>query len=150
MLSSLRKLSLYRVMIDDHMLKNLVAGCPLIEYLHVAQCSPRLRNIVLFGLSRLKEIKLGHGYRIERVDIEALNVQLLSISGLPLRLIDFAYYKNLKSMRLTSVSITDERFCNHISRLPLLEDLRLIRCSKLTCQNFKPTKIDQVKREDFV
>ncbi|TXG70485.1 hypothetical protein EZV62_005420 [Acer yangbiense] len=107
MLSSLRKLSLFRVDVDDHMMKNLVAGCPLIEYLHVVECYQSLKNLVLFGLSTLKEIKLEHSYTLERIDIEALNVQLLSITGFPSR-INFSFCKNLISLHLTSVSITDE------------------------------------------
>ncbi|KAI9161042.1 hypothetical protein LWI28_013904 [Acer negundo] len=133
MLSSLRKLSLFQVDVDDHMMKNLVAGCPLIEYLHVVECSLSLKNLVLFGLSRLKEIKLENDYTLERVDIETLNVQLLSFSCLPLRLINFASNKNLRSLHLTLVSITDEQFCSHVPKLPLLEDLRIIQCYKLKC-----------------
>ncbi|TXG70484.1 hypothetical protein EZV62_005419 [Acer yangbiense] len=41
--------------------------------------------------------------------------------------------RRIRSLHLTSVSITDEWFCSHVPKLPLLEDLRLIHCDKLKC-----------------
>ncbi|KAK3183675.1 hypothetical protein Dsin_030961 [Dipteronia sinensis] len=116
-LSSLRKLFLTEVYMDDHMIKNLVGGCPLIEDLHFVSCEG-FKGLELFGLTRLNEIKLIRNGKVERVDINALNVRLLEIFGPAASCkINLAFCKNLTSLTLYGASIRDQWFYNQISKL---------------------------------
>ncbi|KAI9177234.1 hypothetical protein LWI28_012664 [Acer negundo] len=126
-LSSLRNLCLNRVSVDDHMIENLVVGCPLIEDLKLVSCEG-FRSLELFGLSKLNGIKLIENSDLRRVVIKTPNVSLLSIGG-PTRPreIKLACCRNLKKLILLRAFISDKWLHHQISKLPELEYLRLAK-----------------------
>ncbi|TXG68703.1 hypothetical protein EZV62_003638 [Acer yangbiense] len=129
-LCSLKKLCLDKINIDDEFMVNLIAGCPMIEDLSVYKCR-KITSIELFGLDKLKEIKVKNNFELQRVEIGAANVQSVLISSLyTLRQIDIASCKNLKSLILDTI-ITDEWLSNQISELNQLEYLSLNKSEKL-------------------
>ncbi|KAI9160778.1 hypothetical protein LWI28_011508 [Acer negundo] len=129
-LCSLKKLCLDKINVDDDVLENLIAGCPMIEDLSVYKCS-NITSIELFGLDKLKEIKVKNNFELQRVEIGAANVQSVLISSLnTLRQIDIASCKNLKSLILDTI-ITDEWLSNQISELNQLEYLSVNKSEKL-------------------
>ncbi|TXG54092.1 hypothetical protein EZV62_019348 [Acer yangbiense] len=126
-LSSLRNLCLNRVYVGDHMIENLVVGCPLIEDLKLVSCEG-FRSLELFGLSKLNGIKLIDNSDLRRVVIKTPNVSLVSIGG-PTRprKIKLAFCRNLKKLILSCAFITDKWLHHQISKLPELEYLRLYK-----------------------
>ncbi|KAK2634112.1 hypothetical protein Ddye_028904 [Dipteronia dyeriana] len=130
-LSSLRKLCLSNVRVDDRMIENLVGGCPLIEYLNFNLCEG-FKCLELFGLTRLYEIKLFKNYEIEWLDIKALNVRSLEITRTNVsHEIDLSFCKNLTRLMLCYAPITDEWLCDLILQLPVLKFLSISCCYKL-------------------
>ncbi|KAK2662797.1 hypothetical protein Ddye_001371 [Dipteronia dyeriana] len=124
-LSSLRNLCLNRVYVDDHMIENLVVGCPLIEDLRLVSCQG-FRSLQLFGLSKLNGITLIENSHLRRVVIKTPNISLLSIGG-PTRPreIKLAFCRNLKKLILSRAFISDKWLHHQISKVPELEYLRL-------------------------
>ena len=77
------------------MVKNLVCGCPLIEYLKFLSCEG-FKSLELFGPITLNEISLVHCNGVEWLDINALNVRFIEIYGASIsREINIAFCKNL-------------------------------------------------------
>lgn len=130
-LSSLRKLYLRGVVVDDQVIKDLIAGCPLIEYMDFFNCQG-LKSLELLNISSLKEFKLLEGDRLERVYINGVNVHSVDIWGQHTQLqIDVTRCKNLRTLKLFGLSITDKWLCNLINELPFLENLEISACMKL-------------------
>ncbi|KAJ0015253.1 hypothetical protein Pint_19732 [Pistacia integerrima] len=87
---SLRKLCPVDVYVDDQMIENLCARCPLPEYLTIE--SPKgFKSLELFGLNKLHEVKVSNNDELKKVEIKALDVH--------------------------SVTITDENMCDQYSLL---------------------------------
>ncbi|TXG46760.1 hypothetical protein EZV62_026054 [Acer yangbiense] len=127
-LSSLRKLSLRDVYMDDHTVKNLVCGCPLIEYLEFASCHlcEGFKSLELFGPITLNKIKIVRCQGVERLDINALNVRFLEIHGSFISCkVNIVFCKNLTHLKLSGIDIKDEWFYTQISKLSVLEVLNV-------------------------
>lgn len=130
-LFSLRKLTLASVYINDHMIRNLVRGCPLMERLNFTHCNG-FKTVELLGLSRLYKVKLVSNTLMEKVEIKSKNVCLLTISGLKRAWeMNFASCQNLKRFTLAGASITDEWLHSLIPKLPMLEYLHICGCANL-------------------
>ncbi|XP_031269424.1 F-box/LRR-repeat protein 25-like [Pistacia vera] len=127
---SLRKLCLVGVYVDDQMIENLFARCPLIEYLTI-ESSKGFKSLELFSLSELHEVEISNNGELEKVEINALNVHSVTITDMETCVINIACCKNLKCLLLSELSITDDWLCNVISDFSLLQFLSIAYCRKL-------------------
>ncbi|KAL5755819.1 hypothetical protein ACOSQ2_020565 [Xanthoceras sorbifolium] len=130
-LYSLKELFLSLVIVDDHMIANLVSGCPLIGHLGLHLCQG-FESLELSGLSRLKQVKVTRNFSLQRLNVDALNIHLLAISwsSAPCE-INVASCKNIKDLSLNGIFLKDEWLCQLISRLSLLEFLSIVDCFEL-------------------
>ncbi|GAY62627.1 hypothetical protein CUMW_219370 [Citrus unshiu] len=144
-LLSLRKLCLSFVHVDDEVIRDMVAGCPLIEYIIINNC-PGLKSLQLLGLNKLKEIKLdSNRCGLERVYINGVNVHSVDIKVyLEPCEVNVSSCKNLTHLRLDGLSITDKWLYNQISELPFLEYLALHYCMKLRCINISSPRLKEL------
>ncbi|KAL5767471.1 hypothetical protein ACOSP7_014076 [Xanthoceras sorbifolium] len=130
-LSSLRKLYLSHVLVDDLLIENLISGCPMIEDLNFSFCNGH-QNLKLYDLSRLNEIKVTNNDELQNLNIEGFNIHSLAIFWLsPSCEISVTNCINIKNLDLKSVSTKDEWLNCLISRLPLLEGLSICDCFQL-------------------
>ncbi|KAL5767472.1 hypothetical protein ACOSQ2_014255 [Xanthoceras sorbifolium] len=128
-LPSLRKLCLVQVYVDDHVIKNIVAGCPLIEEMSFDECFG-FKSLELVGHDRLHDIKIMNNSDLELMVIKESAVQFLAIMGaIALCEINIACCKNLKGLTLEGVSLKDEWLYSLLSSLPFLKYLE-IGCSQ--------------------
>jgi hypothetical protein len=104
-LSSLRKLVLSRVDMDDQIFRSLIYGCPVLEEIEIGRCYG-LKNIHLPAcLPKLMSIKLLFCYEeLESFEMEA---------------------PNLKKLVLNSPIVTDKWLHGFLSKHPLIESLEL-------------------------
>ncbi|KAI9197739.1 hypothetical protein LWI28_003502 [Acer negundo] len=79
-LSSLRKLVLSKVYMDDHMIKNLLGGCPLIEILRLEDCGG-FKSLELVGLTRLEDLFIISCMDLVEINFETPNLQFLAYAG---------------------------------------------------------------------
>lgn len=130
-LFSLRKLNLFHVNVDDQVVENLIAGCPMIEDLSFQSCQG-FKRIKLFGLSKLSKIKVTDNRELEEMNVSALNTRSITVQGPTVpSAINIVLCKNLKFLSLYAASVVDEWLSYLISRLPVLEVLGISRCYKL-------------------
>ncbi|XP_062158832.1 uncharacterized protein LOC133866329 [Alnus glutinosa] len=110
-LSSLRKLILSRVDMDDQIFSSLIYGCPVLEEIEIAQCYG-LKNIHLPAcLPKLTAIALLYDCNgLESFEVEA---------------------PNLKTLVLNSPIVTDKWLHSILSKHPLIESLALKSCDML-------------------
>jgi hypothetical protein len=129
-LSSLKKLSLHEVYVDDQFFQNLVVGCPLIEFMSFKLCSG-LKSIKLPDLPKLRAIVVEDNRHLERVELESSNLYNVVIeqTATPCE-INLVHCKNIKELNLRA-HITDKWLHDHLSELLLIEILSLVVCSKL-------------------
>ena len=79
-LSSLRRLCLSFVYVEDEVIRDMVAGCPLIEYMNIDNCRG-FKSLELVGLHKHKEIKLySHQTGLEQLYISGVNVHSVGIT----------------------------------------------------------------------
>lgn len=126
-LSSLRKLTLYGVKISDRMIRNLVNSCSLVEFLSLHYFEG-CETIELFGLPRLYEFQLGDNNGLKRLDVRLQNLCLVEIDDLTDAEINLISCKNLTSLKLSLVSISDEWIHDLITELQFLKFLSLDHC----------------------
>lgn len=130
-LSSLRKLCSSHVYEDDQVIEDFVAGCPLIEYMHVFDCGG-LKCLELPDLNNLKEFKAYDNFRLQRLHINGVNVCSIDLaSRRTLSDINVAPCKHLEKLKLSGLYITDECPSNQVSKLQFLEYLHIDCCMKL-------------------
>jgi hypothetical protein len=127
-LSSLRKLVLSRVDMDDQIFPSLIYGCPVLEELEIGRCYG-LKNIHLPAcLPKLISIKLLLCYEeLESFEMEA---------------------PNLKKLVLNSRIATDKWLHGFLSKHPLIESLELhsfcmLERIKISSDRMKSLTIDQ-------
>jgi hypothetical protein len=110
-LSSLRKLILSQVDMDDQIFSSLIYGCPVLEEIEIAQCYG-LKNIHLPAcLPKLMAIALLYDCNgLESFEVEA---------------------PNLKKLVLNSPIVTDKWLHSVLSKHPLIESLVLKFCDML-------------------
>ncbi|KAI9160615.1 hypothetical protein LWI28_010015 [Acer negundo] len=131
-LSSLRTLFLSHVFVDDYMIESLVSGCPLIEDLGFDSCQG-FNSLELYGLNRLNEVKVTKNDELQWLNVEELNIHLLSIfwSSPEACDINVASCKNIKDLSLNGVCMRGDWLCNLISELSILEFLSIFDCFEL-------------------
>ncbi|KDO37226.1 hypothetical protein CISIN_1g036679mg, partial [Citrus sinensis] len=130
-LSSLRELGLFKCAANDEAIRDIVAGCPLIERLKIIDCRG-LKSLEFLNLGKLSKFMVRNEDRLARVSICGPNVRLVDISSLHAPCgINVALCKNLKELKLFKLSITNEWLCNQFSELPFLEYLEIFRCMKI-------------------
>ena len=130
-LSSLRELGLFKCAANDEAIRDIVAGCPLIERLKIIDCRG-LKSLEFLNLGKLSKFVVQNEDRLARVSICGPNVRLVDISSLHAPCgINVALCKNLKELKLFKLSITNEWLCNQFSELPFLEYLEIFRCMKI-------------------
>ncbi|KAJ0015251.1 hypothetical protein Pint_19730 [Pistacia integerrima] len=115
---SLRKLCLVGVCVDDQMIGNLFARCPLIEYLTI-ESSKGFKSLELFSLSELHEVEISNNVELEKVEINALNVHSVTITDMEtcviniacyfslLQFLSIAYCRKLRSIKISSPSLKE-------------------------------------------
>lgn len=145
-LSSLRKLSLWRVQIEDNGIKSLAAGCPLVEEMSLEECYA-FQTFEISGLKRINHIRLQKNVELECVEIKESNVQFLSIHGVGSR--DginkiSCCCRSLTRLELRVVFIDDMWLSNVIPKLPLLEHLELHSCNNITCAEVSSQSIQKL------
>ena len=99
-LSCLRELRPRHVCADDQVIKDLISGCPLIEFISIISCRG-LKHLELPNLGKLKEFKVYDEYGLEQVYIQGMNAHSVHIIGLHmLPHISVVPCKNLKKLKL--------------------------------------------------
>lgn len=145
--SSLQKLDLKYVHVDDQILENLIGGCPLIEVLSIEHCLG-LKHIRISGVNELKKITLLEQNEVESVDIVALSLQTLWYAGYASKVntihVD-GCGQSLIKLHLTGFAITEQLFKVFLSSFPLLEALNLSVCNML-----KRIKISSSRLKELV
>ncbi|KAL5757651.1 hypothetical protein ACOSP7_020262 [Xanthoceras sorbifolium] len=151
-LSHLRKLHLHEIDINNHVISNLFAGCPLIEEVIVGKCQG-FDSIELFGLGRIIGIMMFDNWGFKRVDAKVLNVSSLTIvqhdAIIPFD-INILYCTNLENIKLVGASITDEWLYKLTSELPFLESLYLGSCHKLKRIKISNPSLDTLQISECV
>ncbi|XP_059454254.1 FBD-associated F-box protein At3g52670-like [Corylus avellana] len=108
-LSSLRKLVLKRVDMNDRIFRTLISGCPVLEEITIRKCYG-LKNIHLQSLPRLVAVTLLYSPKLRSFKLEA---------------------PNLKKLLVESTIVTDKWLYDVLSKHPLIESLELRDCSML-------------------
>lgn len=103
----------------------------MIEYMGIEGCWG-IRSIKFFSVPTVKEIMVENNFNIERLELEASNLHSLYINVRKLQCnLNLLPFKNLKNLSLNTPNVTEKWLEEHLSRLPLLENLHLLSCSKL-------------------
>nr|XP_023912673.1 putative F-box/LRR-repeat protein At3g18150 [Quercus suber] len=130
-LPPLKRFSLSNVYADDQSIQNLIVGCPVIEYMRISGCGG-IKSIKFFRVHTVKEIMVGNNFDIGRLELEASNLHSLYINECKLQCnLNLLPFKNLKNLSLNTPNVTEKWLEEHLSGLPLLENLNLFSCSKL-------------------
>uniref|UniRef100_A0A7N2LR32 F-box domain-containing protein n=1 Tax=Quercus lobata TaxID=97700 RepID=A0A7N2LR32_QUELO len=133
-LPSLKKLSLTFVYADDQVFRNLVSGCPVIEDMKFGNCRG-IKSMKFFGLPKVMAITVTQNHGLERLELalEASNLYYLYIDqgSNPELNLHLLPCKNLKELIIDTPNVTEKWLDEHLSGLPLLENLRLKVCSGL-------------------
>ena len=91
-----------------------------------------IRSIKFFSIPTVKEIMVESNFNIERLELEASNLHSLYINVRKLKCnLNLLPFKNLKNLSLNTPNVTEKWLEEHLSRLPPLENLHLLSCSKL-------------------
>ena len=106
-LSSLKKLLLGDVYMDDQIFQTLIAGCPVVELINV-QCCFGLKNIHISGLPKLVAFEVFLNPVLESIEIEASNLESLLIYLQTPCQINLHSCENLKKVALHSAAVTDK------------------------------------------
>uniref|UniRef100_A0A2P2LVU6 Uncharacterized protein n=2 Tax=Rhizophora mucronata TaxID=61149 RepID=A0A2P2LVU6_RHIMU len=144
----LEKLFLGGVYVSEEMILKLTSECPLLEDFSLKYCWG-LKCFDVSKSSKVKVVLLEDVKDLKIIKMAALTVRSFTLCccRTPSCLINVEGCKNLKTLSLLYVDISDLEFHNLISTLPLLEDLTLHSCASP-----KGVKIssEQLKRLDFV
>lgn len=133
--SSLRTLTLARVFAKEHVIKNIVAQCPLIEYLSVFDCDG-FRGLDFRSLTNVIRFEMWCEYDLERVIVDAPNAFSVIVGGrFVSHVMSVSTCKNVRWLKLGVLGISDEWLTYEISQFPFLEYLHIERAQHL--QNLK-------------
>lgn len=141
---SLRKLCLSHCFLEDDIMGKLIAGCPLLENMQLIDC-PKLNNIYVRGLLKLKLLELISNEQLDIIDIEAPNLQVLDVefpsSDCQLNM---ATCSSLSEVSLTGGFVSEKWFNGFISQCLFLKNLSIgcttsmnMRISINTLKKFK-------------
>ncbi|CAN0878086.1 Jacalin-related lectin 19 [Linum grandiflorum] len=134
-LPNLRKLCLEKLHVHEKMLEGLVSGCPLIDDLRLIQCSTEFRRLVLSS-SKLSRVDLHFCRGLQKVELQTPNLEKFWYHQLKFVRkdncdLDLASCGVLKSLTIEIPAMTEDKFQNLVSKLPVLEQLSLCKCNKL-------------------
>ena len=148
--NSIRVLELkgFKVEVPD-----LILSCPLIEDFRVTNCSG-LKSIRVSGAKKLKAVKLDTCSGLEKIDIDAQNLESFSYTGCrdvdpsqppqPCEILTTAC-KSLKTLSLEFASIMDLWLYDHVSKFPFLKILKLYECRGLKYISLFHTNIEEIE-----
>ena len=139
-LSSLKKLLLGDVYLDDQIFQTLIAGCPVVEDIKFQNCYG-LKNIRLSCLSKLVTFEVFLNPMLESIEIEASNLESLLIYLWTPCQINLHPCENLKKLALYSATVTDKWLCDFLSKHPLIESLDVYNCDMLTTINISSDRM---------
>ncbi|XP_047307225.1 uncharacterized protein LOC124910566 [Impatiens glandulifera] len=131
---SLISLKLLNVNINDLQLKEVLECCPLLENLSLRDCSKltHLRNGDFSNNTRLKVLSLKHCSKLEEINLCVDNLMHLILKYcFNVRDFDLRAH-NLISIELASVVISNLQLTKLLESCPLLRELSLHYCCKLT------------------
>ena len=114
---------------DDQIIQNLLAGCPVIEYIKFDQCSG-FEWIKLSNVPNLLVIKVRWNLTVRKLELDYSNSSLYHapIDQILQSELNQLPYKNLNELRFWLSEITEKWLFEHLSGLPLLEHLILLGC----------------------
>ncbi|XP_059449578.1 putative F-box/LRR-repeat protein At3g28410 [Corylus avellana] len=132
-LQNARLLSVLKLSGFSFEFEDLIPCLNLVEDLSLDSCSVSA-NFMLSS-AKLKDLKLGFCRGLEKIEIDALNLQFFSYSAYheeqhPCE-INLSHCKNLRSLTLEESTISDDWVEDHVSQLVLLRNLKLIACRNL-------------------
>jgi hypothetical protein len=139
-LSSLKKLLLDEVYMDDQIFQTLIAGCPVVDEINVQHCR-RLKNIYLSGLPKLVAFEVSLNHVLECIEIEASNLESLLIYLRTPCQINLHPCENLKKLALHSSAVTDKWLHDFFSKHTLIESLNLHNCNMLKTINISSDRM---------
>jgi hypothetical protein len=113
-LSSLKKLLLDEVYLDDQIFQTLIAGCPVVEDIKFERCFG-LKNIHLSGLPKLVAFEVSLNPVLESMEIEASNLESLLIYLWTPCQINLHPCENLKKLALHSAIYCDRQMVTRFS-----------------------------------
>ncbi|GLT72783.1 hypothetical protein SLA2020_446870 [Shorea laevis] len=129
-LSSLKKLSLNRVRMEDQFIQTLIAGCPVVEDLSFDDCRG-LKSIQVSGLPKLMTLKMIDN-NLERVEMQESNLQSLYFFQFNTCQINLASSENLKKLEFERApTVTDKWLHEVLLKHPQIEILDLKKCNML-------------------
>ncbi|CAN1168610.1 Jacalin-related lectin 19 [Linum perenne] len=134
-LPNLRKLCLERLHVHEKTLQGLISGCPLIADLRLVHCSTGFQQLVLSS-DKLSRVDLHLCRRLQQVELKTPNLERFwyhhqNFDRKDNCDLDLASCTVLKSLTIEIPGMTDDKFQNLISKLPVLEQLTLCKCNKL-------------------
>ncbi|KAE8075563.1 hypothetical protein FH972_014267 [Carpinus fangiana] len=136
---SLRVLKLSGFSLD---LEDLIPCLNLVEDLTLDCCSvsgssmfSRAKRNFMFSSAKLKDLKLRFCRELGKIEIDALNLQSFSYTACHIEQrsceINLSCCKKLKSLTIEESNITDDWVEDHVSKLVLLRNLKLVACKNL-------------------
>lgn len=130
-LLNMKRVSLLGVFAEDEIVKTLVSNCPFIEHIKLNSCLG-LRSLWLCETNELITMEVQNNSGLYELGIKAMNLQAFELRGqFQPCCININSCKNLKTLKLSMVAITDDWFHDCISEFPLLEMLALSYCHML-------------------
>ncbi|KAL3520814.1 hypothetical protein ACH5RR_018963 [Cinchona calisaya] len=129
--SSLRRLSLEYVHMNEVVLETIILSCPLIESMKIAHCSGLERIRVNFNNiqnnSRLRKLDIITDSNTKAVEVQATNLQSFHCIA-TYSLSNFKLYRceNLKQLFLRDIKIKDSFIRDLDNNFPKLEDLSIL------------------------
>ncbi|XP_043687421.1 F-box/FBD/LRR-repeat protein At5g53840-like [Telopea speciosissima] len=152
-LPCLKTLSLEEIHAEDGIVQNLVSTSLLVETLILIRCSG-LKDFYCSS-SQLQTLIVEYLPELNKFDIETPNLQSFSVAlynDLFTKLFQINAAR-LKSLSLRCLTIAEEIFHGLISKLPLLENLKVVRCGlprKLKLYKRKLTSLVVFKCKNLV
>lgn len=146
-LPSLKRLSLTLVYTDDKIIQNLLAGCPVIEYINFESCHG-FESIKSAEVAKLMTFRVKNSNCCMTLELAASNLSCLSIFQNLQSELSLLPFKNLKELNLHSSEETDKWLAlhDHLSGFPLLETLRLnpsfqTKTIEISCHHLKTLEL---------
>lgn len=127
--------------------QNFILSCPLIEKFRLS-CCVGLKSIRASGAQELKVVELEWCTGLEKIDIDALNLESLSYTGRnPLQPCEIVMTNcnSLRKLSLRCSTIMDQWLHYHVSRFHFLEILNLFGCPTLKYISVSHPNIKEIK-----
>ncbi|XP_042520151.1 putative F-box/FBD/LRR-repeat protein At3g59240 isoform X2 [Macadamia integrifolia] len=126
-LSSLKRLCLHYVFVDDLVIQHLLSSCPIIEFMSLKLCQG-LVNLEVSGHRALKTLIVESRAQLSKIAIDAPNLETLTLQRKGELSIEIVT-TGIINLSIIGVSISEDRLHGIISNQPLLETLNLVSCN---------------------